>query len=104
MYSFDFDKILNDRIIPCDMKSVPLPSGRLDIAVFCQSLMEENWREYILEARRCLTKNGLLYIVETTRSLMARLYGLREILKEQGFEINSDEQKGDFTLIEAIKL
>jgi len=96
MYSFDHHDILDDRIIPCDIKSVPLKNGQLDIAVFCLSLMGET--------KRCLTKNGLLFIAETTRSLDGRLHNLREIVKEQGFEINSDEVRGDFTFIEARKL
>ncbi len=104
MYSFDHHKILNDRIIPCDMKSVPLHNGQLDIAVFCLSLMEENWPDYIVEAKRCLTKNGRLFIAETTKSLSGRLSRLRDMIKEQGFEINSDVEKGDFTFIEVRKL
>jgi hypothetical protein len=104
MYNFDHHKILNDKIIACDMKSVPLRrDGQLDIAVFCLSLMGENWPDYIIEAKRCLTKNGLLFIAETTKSLSGRLHKLREILKEKGFEKYSDEEKGDFTFIEARK-
>jgi hypothetical protein len=66
--------------------------------------MEENWPDYIIEAKRCLTKNGLLFIAEPTRSLDGRLHKLREIVKEQEFEIYSDEVKGDFTFIEAMKI
>ena len=104
MYSFDHHEILDHRIIPCDIKSVPLKNGQLDIAVFCLSLMEENWSDYIIEAKRCLTKNGLLIIAETTRSLNGRLLKLREIVKEQGFEIYSDEARGGFTFLEARRL
>jgi hypothetical protein len=35
--------------------------------------------------------------------LSIRLSKLRDVLKEQGFEIYSDEEKGDFTFIEARK-
>jgi hypothetical protein len=48
--------------------------------------MEENWPEYIVEAKKCVTKNGILFIVETTKSLSGRLSRLRDIIKEQGFE------------------
>ena len=74
MYSFDHHNILNDKIISCDMKSVKAHSedGKLDVAVFCLSLMGENWSDYIMEAKRCLAKNGLLFIAETTNSLSAR--------------------------------
>ena len=105
MYNFDHDKILNDNIIACDMKSVPLKKdGQLDVAVFCLSLMEENWPDYIVEARRCLAKNGLLFIAETTKSLSGRLSRLRDIIKESEFEIYADQERGDFTFIEARKL
>jgi ribosomal RNA-processing protein 8 len=105
MYNFDHHNILNDKIIACDMKSVPLKeNGKLDVAVFCLSLMGENWPNYIAEAKRCLTRNGLLFIAETTKSLSARLSELRNIIKEQGFEIYPDDERGNFTFIEARKL
>ena len=66
--------------------------------------MGENWPDYIIEAETCLAKNGLLFIAETTKSLRGRLSRLRKIIKERGFEINSDEERGDFTFIEARKL
>lgn len=105
MYSFDHDKTLNDKIIAYDMKSVPLKKdGQLDVAVFCLSLMGENWPDYIMEARRCLTKNGLLFIAETTKSLSGRLSRLRDIIKERGFEIYANQERGDFTFLEGRKL
>jgi hypothetical protein len=105
MYNFDHHNILNDKIIACDMKSVPLKeNGKLDVAVFCLSLMGENWPDYIAEAKRCLAKNGLLFIAETTKSLAARLSELRNVIKDQGFEIYSDEERGNFTFVDARKL
>jgi hypothetical protein len=62
--------------------------------------MGENWLDYIIEAgRRCLAKNGLLFIAETTKSHSGRLSRLRKIIKERGFEIYSGEERGDFTLL-----
>ena len=63
--------------------------------------MGKNRREYIVEANRCLAKNGWHFIVETTKSLgeNGRLPELRSILKEKGFEIDNDEQRGDITFI-----
>jgi cyclopropane fatty-acyl-phospholipid synthase-like methyltransferase len=77
----------------------------LDVAIFSLSLMGKNWPEYISEAKRCLVTNGTLIIAETTKSLKeGRLSNLRQVLAEQGFEIYSDEEKGDFTFIEAREL
>jgi ubiquinone/menaquinone biosynthesis C-methylase UbiE len=65
------------------------------ILVFSLSLMGQNWTEYIAEAKRCLRKRGMLMIAETTKSLTARLSGLKdEITKAYA----------DFTFIEAMKL
>ena len=41
---------------------------------------------------------------ETTKSLSARLSELRNVIKDQGFEIYSDEENEDFTFIDARKL
>ena len=105
MYNFDHHNILNNKIIACDMKSVPLKKdGILDVAVFCLSLMGQNWPEYIKEAKRCLTRNGLLFIAETTKSLSVRLSTLRQVIAEQGFEVYSEDERGNITFIDARRL
>jgi Hypothetical methyltransferase len=66
--------------------------------------MGKNWSEYIKEAKRCLVTNGILMIAETTKSLKGRLSKLRDVIKAEGFDIYPDEERGDFTLIEAREL
>ena len=103
-----YDVVAHDsRVTACDMKKVPIKDGDIGIAVFCQSLMGKNWPDYIKEAARCLPKNGILLIAETTKSLSEpRLGNLRDVIKENGFELNPegcyDEYK--FTFIEARKV
>jgi hypothetical protein len=63
--------------------------------------MGKDWPDYIIEAKRCLAKNGLLFIVETTNSLSARLSDLRKVITDQGFEIYLDEERGAFTFIDS---
>jgi hypothetical protein len=102
-----FDHVaINDKVTTCDMKHVPLPDDALDVAVFSLSLMGKNWRDYIKEAKRCLAINGYLLIAETTKSLNenGRLSTLRDVLKEEGFEIYQDQEHGDFSFIEAREL
>lgn len=53
----------------------------------------KRWRD--LEAKRCLAKKG---------PLSARLSDLRKVITGQGFEIYADEERGDFTFIDARKL
>ena len=80
VYSFDHVAI-NDKVVTCDMKKVPLADEALDVAVFSLSLMGKNWHEYITEAKRCLVTNGTLMIAETTKSLKeGRLSNLRQVL------------------------
>lgn len=61
MYNFDQHDIISDKITVCDMKSVPLKYGQLDIAVFCLSLMEENWPDYIIEAEMSCEEWTVIY-------------------------------------------
>jgi ubiquinone/menaquinone biosynthesis C-methylase UbiE len=103
VYSFDHVAI-NDEVTTCDMKKVPLADEALDVAVFSLSLMGKNWSEYIKEAKRCLVTNGILIIAETTKSMKGRLSKLRDVIKAEGFETYIDEERGDFTFIEAREL
>ena len=70
----------------------------------------KNWPGYTSEAKRCHATNGYLLIAETTKSVSAsgRLSRLRNVIKENGFEIYNDEQldeqRGDFTVIEGREL
>jgi Hypothetical methyltransferase len=103
VYSFDHVAI-NDKVTACDMKKVPLADEALDVAVFSLSLMGKNWHEHIKEAKRCLVTNGILIVAETTKSMKGRLSNLRDVIKAEGFERYIDEERGDFTFIEAREL
>ena len=103
VYSFDFIPI-NDKVTECNMKSVPLENESLDVVIFSLSLMGRNWTEYLSEAKRCLATIGYLIIAETTKSLSSRLSNLREVILENGFDIYSNQERGDFTFIESRKL
>ena len=80
-----------------------IKDNKMAIAVFSLSLMGKNWPDYIKEASRCLSENGLLFISETTKSLSNRLSDLRNEIAKQGFEIYKDDEIGNFTFIEARK-
>jgi len=104
VYNFDHHNILGENVIACDMRRTLLKRETLDVVVFSLSLMGQNWTEYIAEAKRCLRKRGMLMIAETTKSLTARLSGLKDEITKNEFEIRSEKQEGDFTFIEAMKL
>jgi putative methyltransferase len=103
VYSFDHVAI-NDKVTACDMKKVSLADDALDVAIFSLSLMGKNWHDYIKEAKRGLVTNGILTIAETTKSMKVRLSKLRDVIKAEGFDISTDEERGDFTFIEAREL
>ena len=46
----------------------------------------------------------ILIIAETTKSMKGGLSKLHDVIKEEGFEIYTDEGRGDFTFIEAREL
>ena len=99
---FSFDHVaINDKVTSCDMRDTGLSDDVLDVAIFSLSLMGKNWIDYVTEAKRCLATNGYLLIAETTKSMGGRLSKLRDVLREQGFEIYADEERGDFTFIES---
>ncbi len=105
---FDHVATSDSKVIAIDMKDVSqyVDNASLEVVVFCLSLMGKNWRAYIVEAKRCLCVRGSMLIAQTTRELEngQRLSGLREFINKQGFVIDLDETRGDFTFIEATKL
>jgi hypothetical protein len=103
-----FDHVaINDKVIECDMKSVSehVDDDSLDVIVFSLSLMGKNWQDYIIEAKRCLSIRGSLFIAVTTKELDEgrRLHSLPKILKDNGFFVDTKEERGDFTFIEGNK-
>jgi hypothetical protein len=104
--SFDHVSI-DSNVESCDMANVPVDSGTLNVCVFSLSLMGKNWKDYLKEAARCLSVNGYLFISEITEKMSKddkRLVTLRDTIIENGFEILSDEEKFQFTFIEARKI
>lgn len=51
-------------VVACDMSKVPLPASSVDVAVFCLSLMGTNYGDFLAEARRVLTVDGIMLVAE----------------------------------------
>ena len=101
VYSFDHVAI-NDGVIACDMANVPLPDLKLDVAIFCLSLMGSNFTDYILEAYRTLKLDGQLHVIEP-RSRFSNREQFCADLSANGFQIISVQDKWIFTHIHAMK-
>ena len=65
VHSFDLVAI-NERVTACDMASVPLKRHKVDVCVFCLSLMGTNVSDFIREARRVVRKGGEMRIYEVS--------------------------------------
>ena len=76
----------------------------LDVVIFSLLLIGKNWQDYIIEAKRCLSTRGSLFIAVTTKELDEgrRLHSLPNVLKDNGFFIDTKEERGDFSFMEGI--
>lgn len=64
VHSFDLVANGNKLITPCDMKCVPLKNGSVDVGLFVLALMGTNIADFIREAHRVLSPDGVLKIAE----------------------------------------
>ena len=46
----------NERVVACNIAKLPLENEKVDVAVFCLSLMGTNLSDYIREAHRILKR------------------------------------------------
>ena len=63
VYSFDYVGV-DDSVIECDISDVPLDDNKVDVCVFCLSLMGSNYFEYLKEGCRILKQYGSMFVVE----------------------------------------
>jgi superfamily II DNA or RNA helicase len=101
VHSFDHVAI-NPNVIACDMAHVPLDDETLDVAVFCLSLMGNNFTDYILEAYRTLKLDGQLHVIEKSSRFSSRDSFAKD-LACLGFAVIAVTDIWKFTHIRAIK-
>ena len=101
IHSFDHVAI-DKRVIACDIAHVPLEDQSLDLAVFCLSLMGNNFTDYIREAQRCLRLDGMLHIWEAA-SYFDDVPAFCKALGKLGFDIMGPATEGAFVRIYAVK-
>ncbi|WP_190430123.1 methyltransferase domain-containing protein [Coleofasciculus sp. FACHB-712] len=86
----------------CDIAHVPLDDKRLDVAIFCLSLMGANFSDYLREAYRTLKLDGQLHIIEAT-SRFSDHPQFQTDLEALGFIVVSVQDAWKFTHIHALK-
>lgn len=79
---FSYDLVsAKDHVITCDISKLPLRKRKVDIAVFCLSLMGLNHVQMVQEAHRVLKRRGTLIVAEvSTRFSQEDLLGKMRIL------------------------
>lgn len=101
VHSFDH-VAANDTVVATDISSVGLEDECLDLAIFCLSLMGNNFTDYIREAHRCLHLDGEIHIWEPA-SYFDDVKQFCADLEKLGFETLQPRQEGLFMRIRALK-
>ena len=99
-----FDLVANNpRVTACDVANVPLPSGALDVAIFCLALMGTNYVDFLREAHRLLRPRGVLKIAEVS-SRVEDLPAWLAMLRGLGFDLLAkDTSNTHFLLLDLVK-
>lgn len=85
VHSFDLAST-HPKIKVCDMSRVPLPSGSVDVVIFCLSLMNTNFTDALKEARRILKPGkGILRIAEVESRFESGPTSFVDSVKALGF-------------------
>ncbi|CAF0855287.1 unnamed protein product [Brachionus calyciflorus] len=109
VHSFDLVAV-NDLVVRCDMKKLPLESNTCDVVVFCLSLMGTNVVDFLCEAHRILKLKGVLKIAE----VVSRIKDKSEFIKNVEFlgfklvskkdEISEPNSKDYFYFFDFVKM
>ena len=100
IYSVDYgiseEEAKAQGIIRADMSDLSeyIGDGEVDIAVFCLSLWNSNYEDYIKEAHRILCKRGILYIVEPINGEFNE-ETLEKVCDKHGLQIDNKVLKSD---------
>lgn len=103
VFAFDHVAIDND-VIACDIKNVPIEDTILDVAVFSLSIMGSNHMDYFKEAYRTLKTYGNIFICEPASKWEGRENELKEQLESVGFKcFGTVKNTNNFLYIDGVK-
>ena len=101
VYSYDLVAV-NEYVTRADMKDLPLENNTCDIVVFCLSLMNKNFVQFIAEANRIMKRGGKLVVAEIT----SRIVDLKKFVnefKKINFKLIKNVNVKDFFVILTFK-
>lgn len=80
------------------MANLPLENGKIDVTVFCLSLMGKNFIEFLLESRRVLRIGGLMMIAEVV-SRFTSMEAFKDLITKLGFKARKQSTISDYFVI-----
>ena len=86
VHAFDFHAI-DKNVEQCDMKNVPLKSGKVDVVVFCLALMAPNYLEHLKEGHRILKYYGQMFICKKKKKMEGKIDKFKSEIEEIGFSV-----------------
>ena len=101
--SFDYVRI-DDSVTACDISNLPLENNKVDVSVFCLSLMGSNYKEYLQEGYRILKPYGNMFIVEPQKKWENNSERLISELESIGLKVVDSYTSSRFLYIQCLKL
>ena len=103
VYSFDYVGI-DESVIECDISDIPLENNKVDVSVFCLSLMGSNYKEYLQEGYRILKPYGSMFVVEPQKKWENNSEKLISELESTGLKVVDSYTSSRFLYIQCLKL
>ena len=95
---------IDDSVIACDISNLPLENNKVDVSVFCLSLMGSNYKEYLKEGYRILKPYGNMFIVEPQKKWENNSERLISELESIGLKVVDSYTSSRFLYIQCLKL
>lgn len=102
VHSFDLVECKEKGVVAADICKVPLPEKNVDAVVFSLSLMNTNYGDSLVEARRILKPQGRLYIAEVESRMKAGSEAFVKEVQKLGFRLKKQQNMRIFLLFEFI--
>lgn len=103
VYAFDYVGIDNS-VIECDISNIPLENNKVDVCVFCLSLMGSNYIEYLNEGHRILKPYGNMFIVEPQKKWENNSDKLINQIESIGMKVVESYTSSRFLYIQCLKI
>ena len=103
VYPFDYVGI-DESVIECDISDIPLENNKVDISVFCLSLMGSNYKEYLKEGYRILKPYGNMFLVEPQKKWENNSEKLISELESIGMKVVESYTSSRFLYVQCQKI